>query len=61
MSLTQTLSPVAPCHPVAGYIGGKRRLAATLCRRIASLPHRTYAEAFVGMGQEIGSGNEFRI
>lgn len=28
----------------------KRRLAAKLCDLIASRPHRTYAEAFVGMG-----------
>lgn len=36
--------------PPAGYIGGKRRLAARLAERIAAVPHRTYAEAFVGMG-----------
>lgn len=41
---------IEPVRPPAGYIGGKRRLAADLCRRIAALPHRTYAEAFVGMG-----------
>ena len=41
---------VRPCSPLAGYIGGKRRLAAELCRRIADTPHRTYAEPFVGMG-----------
>ncbi len=42
--------PVAPVHPVAGYIGGKRKLAARLIERIAAVPHRTYAEPFVGMG-----------
>ena len=41
---------VQPCQPVAGYIGGKRRLAAELCGTIATVPHRTYAEPFVGMG-----------
>ncbi|WP_048646613.1 DNA adenine methylase [Nitratireductor soli] len=41
---------VAPVRPAAAYIGGKRRLAAELCRRIAAVPHRAYAEVFVGMG-----------
>lgn len=44
------LTPIEPVRPPAGYIGGKRRLAAKLCELIASRPHRTYAEAFVGMG-----------
>jgi DNA adenine methylase len=44
------LSAIAPVRPPAGYIGGKRRLAAEICRRIAAIPHRSYAEAFVGMG-----------
>ncbi len=43
-------APVDPVHPPAPYIGGKRRLAATLIERIAAVPHRTYAEVFVGMG-----------
>lgn len=41
---------VEPVRPPAGYIGGKRRLAGEICRRIAAVRHRTYAEAFVGMG-----------
>src|SRR5690348_1210716 len=41
---------VDPVRPAAGYIGGKRRLAERLVARIAAVPHRTYAEAFVGMG-----------
>ncbi len=41
---------VEPVRPVAGYIGGKSRLAARLVARIAAVPHRTYAEVFVGMG-----------
>ncbi len=37
-------------HPAAAYIGGKRKLAGTLCRAIDRVPHRTYAEVFMGMG-----------
>jgi DNA adenine methylase len=42
--------PVAPVRPAAAYIGGKRRLADELARRIEVVPHATYAEPFVGMG-----------
>jgi len=42
--------PVEPVRPPAGYIGGKRRLAGHICQRIAAIPHRSYAEPFVGMG-----------
>lgn len=42
--------PVDPVRPPAGYIGGKSRLAARLVKRINAVPHRTYAEPFVGMG-----------
>lgn len=49
MNMTK-LSSVQPVSPAAGYIGGKRKLAALLCERIAGVPHRTYCEAFVGMG-----------
>lgn len=41
---------VDPVRPVAPYIGGKRRLAERLVGLIAAVPHRTYAEPFVGMG-----------
>lgn len=44
------LFPVSPTRPVAGYIGGKRNLAKRLVERIGTIPHTTYAEAFVGMG-----------
>jgi DNA adenine methylase len=37
-------------RPVAGYIGGKRNLAARIVERIAAVPHDLYAEPFVGMG-----------
>ena len=48
--MESTLSPVAPARPLAGYLGGKRMLARELGARIAAIPHKTYAEVFVGMG-----------
>ena len=50
MNVGSEFSAVEPVHPVAGYIGGKRRLAAQLVVRIERVTHRTYAEPFVGMG-----------
>lgn len=44
------LQPVKPIEPVAPWVGGKSRLAAQLVAMIAEVPHRTYAEPFVGMG-----------
>ena len=44
------LQPVAPTRPAAGYIGGKRNLSRRLVALIGTIPHHTYAEAFVGMG-----------
>lgn len=44
------LAPVRPVRPVAPYIGGKKSLAKRVASRIADVPHRTYAEVFVGMG-----------
>lgn len=44
------LEPVTPVRPFAAYIGGKKRIAKRLAARIAAVPHRTYAEVFVGMG-----------
>jgi DNA adenine methylase len=41
---------VGPVRPMAGYIGGKRNLSARVIKRIEAVPHRCYAEAFVGMG-----------
>ncbi len=38
-------------HPgLAPYVGGKRNLAPQIIRKIARIPHRTYAEPFMGMG-----------
>lgn len=44
------LETVKPVRPVAPYIGGKRALAGLLTERIASTPHKVYAEPCVGMG-----------
>lgn len=50
MESSPSLSPVAPVRPVAAYLGGKKNLARTLCERIEAVPHKLYAEPFVGMG-----------
>ena len=50
MSLEDEFMAVETVQPPAPYIGGKRRLAAHIAARIAAIPHRTYAEVFVGMG-----------
>ena len=39
-----------PADPPAAWLGGKRQLAKTICRRFAEIPHQTYVEPFVGMG-----------
>lgn len=41
---------VDPTRTPAGYIGGKRNLAKRITALIETIPHTTYAEAFVGMG-----------
>lgn len=41
---------VRPISPVAGYVGGKKQLAARVIERLGRFPHRVYAEPFVGMG-----------
>jgi DNA adenine methylase len=41
---------VRPIRPAAPYIGGKRNLSRRLVDLIETIPHRTYAEPFVGMG-----------
>ncbi|MEJ0012773.1 MAG: DNA adenine methylase [Bauldia sp.] len=46
----QSLRPVEPARPVAGYIGGKKLLAARIIAEIEATQHRLYAEPFVGMG-----------
>ena len=47
---TTPMTAVAPVRPVAPYVGGKRNLAKRLVALIETIPHRTYAEPFVGMG-----------
>ena len=44
------LTPVRPARPVAPWIGGKKQLAGHIIDVISRIPHRTYAEAFVGQG-----------
>jgi len=41
---------VRPVPPAAGWIGGKKQLAGRLCGMIEAVPHRVYAEPFIGMG-----------
>lgn len=43
-------NPVRAVSPAAPYLGGKRNLASRLTALIASVPHNTYVEPFVGMG-----------
>ncbi len=45
-----SMTEVRPVSPAAGYIGGKRNLAATIVPIIDRTPHDGYAEPFVGMG-----------
>ena len=41
---------IKPTKTPAAYLGGKRLLAKRICKIIDTIPHDTYAEAFVGMG-----------
>lgn len=41
---------IKPVEPLAGYIGGKRKLAKTIISIINQIPHERYAEPFLGMG-----------
>ncbi|KPU83289.1 DNA methyltransferase [Marinosulfonomonas sp. PRT-SC04] len=44
------MQQVRPAVPVAPWQGGKSKLAKTIIARIDGIPHKTYAEPFVGMG-----------
>ena len=44
------LTPVETISPVAPWLGGKRNLAKHITGILDSIPHKTYAEPFVGMG-----------
>ncbi|ENN94671.1 phage-related modification methylase [Bartonella vinsonii subsp. berkhoffii str. Tweed] len=46
----ETLKSIDPIEPAAAYVGGKIKLAKTIIKIIEGIPHRTYAEPFVGMG-----------
>ncbi len=41
---------VSPVKPAAACFGGKNRLAKVIVERINRIPHKSYAEPFVGMG-----------
>lgn len=49
-TLSSSLTPARPARPVAPWIGGKRQLAERVIALIERMPHRLYAEAFVGQG-----------
>lgn len=42
--------PVSPVRLAAAYIGGEKRLAERIARRIEAVPRDVYAEPFVGTG-----------
>lgn len=46
----ESMIPVRPVTPPAPYLGGKRNLASRITALIATVPHETYVEPFVGMG-----------
>ncbi|WP_406586818.1 DNA adenine methylase [Asaia lannensis] len=48
--MESNLAKVPPTAPVAPYLGGKRRLAKRIIKRISTIPHHTYVEPFIGMG-----------
>lgn len=51
VSIPKTPRRAAPkAKPAAGYVGGKRNLAARLVKLIEADDHQTYAEPFCGMG-----------
>lgn len=46
----EPLREVEPAEPIAPWFGGKKYLAKRIIERIDEIPHRCYAEPFVGMG-----------
>ena len=44
------MEQVRPAAPVAPWLGGKRHLHPRIIEKIEAVPHKTYAEPFVGMG-----------
>jgi DNA adenine methylase len=41
---------VRPLKSLVSWVGGKRRLALLIVKRIEAVPHELYAEPFIGMG-----------
>lgn len=50
MAFEHDYTDVPNTQPPAAWIGGKRTLAPQIVEMISRIPHRTYAEPFVGMG-----------
>lgn len=48
--MRSSLESSLTARPAFGYIGGKRNLAARIIERVEAIPHRTYAEPFLGAG-----------
>ena len=44
------LEPIAPTRPVAGYIGGKKKLAPRIVEIINATPHELFVDVCMGMG-----------
>lgn len=49
-SCSSSARSVTPLNGAAPYQGGKRNLARRIIAQLEEIPHRTYAEPFVGMG-----------
>lgn len=47
---SNALEEVSPTSPPAPWIGGKSKLADLIGERLAAIPHKAYAEAFMGLG-----------
>ena len=50
MRTQECVQSAAAAEPLAAWVGGKKLLARSIIERIDSIPHRCYAEPFVGMG-----------
>ncbi|MEK7754957.1 MAG: DNA adenine methylase [Acidobacteriota bacterium] len=50
MESESTPIPARPARPLAPWLGGKRHLAERIVDRIRAIPHRLYAEPFLGQG-----------
>lgn len=50
MTTDNTFIKTQPINPIAPYLGGKRILSKTIIPIIEKIPHKIYAEPFLGMG-----------